>query len=164
MSGGPAKPYKTMHNKVHVTVIKAKSGLVTTSVMENLRTNIGVNWQVRHMFDSDSQIEAAQNIAISSRATAPVSTDTDLMGEQTADGLSRETGTFSHTADQSLATLSVAWKYTGGSTLTIQKAAVATAATDLGTSADTHFLITAVSPVAVLDSNDTIAIDWGINV
>ena len=151
-----------MINKVFVRVIRAKDGFEEVTECKNLRTNIGVNWQVNHMHSAS--IEPAANLAISSRATAPTSADTDLKGEQAADGLSRQTGTFSHTADQSLATLSAAWKYTGGSVLTIQKAAVATAAVDLGTSADTHFLITAVSPVAVLDSNDTIAIDWGINV
>ena len=152
-----------MHNAVVVTVTKAKTGEVHTTHCRNLRTDIGVNWQVNRMH-SANDIEAARNIALSSRATAPVSGDTDLKGEVAADGLSRKTATFSHTADQSLCTLSESWKYTGASTLTLQKAAVATAPTDLGTSADTHFLITAISPVAVLDSNDTIAIDWGINV
>jgi len=151
-----------MINKVFVRVIRANGDPDEVMECRNLRTDIGVNWQVNHMFSAS--IEPAANLAISSRATAPVSGDTDLMGERTADGLSRQTGTFSHTADQSLATLTAAWKYTGGSTLTIEKAAVATAAVDLGTSLDTHFLITAISPIAVLDSNDTIAIDWGINV
>lgn len=151
-----------MHNKVLVTVVKAKTGERVVTEHRNLRTDIGVNWQVNHMFSAS--IEPAANIALSSRATAPSSSDTDLKGEIAADGLSRKTATFSHTADQSLATLSEAWKYTGGSTLTLTKAALATAAVDVGSSADTHFLITAISPVAVLDSNDTIAIDWGVNV
>jgi len=151
-----------MENKVLITVTKAKTGEVSTAVCRNLRTDIGVNWQaIRSIGDAD--IEAARNIALSSRATAPSSADTDLKGELAADGLSRKTGSYSHTADQSLATLSESWQYTGGSTVTVKKAAIATAPTDLGTSADTHFLITAVSPVAVLDSNDTIAIDWGVN-
>lgn len=151
-----------MENKVLITVTKAKTGKVTTTVCRNLRTDIGVNWQALRSI-GDADIEAARNIALSSRATAPASDDTDLMGELAADGLSRKTGTYSHTPDQSLATLSEAWQYVGGSTVTIKKAAIATAATDLGSSADTHFLITAVSPVAVLDSNDTIAVDWGVN-
>jgi hypothetical protein len=151
-----------MENKVLITVTKAKTGEVSTTVCRNLRTDIGVNWQALRSI-GDADIEAARNIALSSRATAPTSGDTDLMGEQAADGLSRKTGTYSHTPDQSLATLSESWQYTGGSTVTIKKAAIATAATDLGTSADTHFLITAVSPVAVLDSSDTIAVDWGVN-
>lgn len=151
-----------MSNKVLVTVTKAESGEEFTSVCRNLRTNIGVNWQVNHMLSG--AISEISRIAISSRATAPSSADTDLKGELAADGLSRKLATVSHTADQSLATLSASWKYTGASVITIQKAAVAFGTTDLGTSADTHFLITAVSPVAVLDSNDTIAIDWGVSV
>jgi hypothetical protein len=151
-----------LHNKVIVSVIKAKDGKISTRECRNLRTDIGVNWQAMHSI-GDVANEPARNLAISSRATAPVSGDTDLKGELAGNGLSRITGTYSHTADQSLATLSATWKYTGGSTVTVTKAAVATAPTDLGTSADTHFLITAVSPVAVLDSNDTLAIDWGVN-
>jgi hypothetical protein len=150
-----------MKNHVLVRVIKADTGETLESWHKNLRTNIGLNWQVEHSIDTAQA--AIRNIALSSRATAPVSADTDLKGELAADGLSRKTGDFAHTADQSLATLSESWKYTGGSTLTLQKAAVAFHATDDGTSSDTHFLITAISPVAVLDSNDTIAIDWGIN-
>ena len=154
-----------MHNKVRVTVIRAGTGERFTTECHNLRTDIGVNWQVNHMHGvSGAGISALSRIAISSRATAPTSSDTDLKGEESADGLARQLATFSHTADQSLATLSAEWQYTGGSVVTVQKAAVAFGTTDLGTSADTHFLITAVSPVAVLNSNDTIAIDWGINV
>jgi len=150
-----------MSNNVRVQITRAKTGLVDESWHRNLRTDIGVNWQVNHSINT--AIESARNLALSSRATAPVSGDTDLKGEQAADGLSRKTGTFSHTADQSLGTLTASWQFTGGSTLTLTKAAVATAPTDLGTSLDTHFLITAISPVAVMDSNDTIAIDWGVN-
>lgn len=153
-----------MHNKVRVTVIRAATGEEIVTECRNLRTNIGTNWQVNHMFNAAGGISAISRIAISSRATAPASGDTDLKGELSADGLARKLGTFSHTADQSLATLSASWKYTGGSVVTVQKAALVYGTTDLGTSADTHFTITAVSPVAVLNSNDTIAIDWGVNV
>jgi hypothetical protein len=154
-----------MPNKVLVTITKAKTGESRTIECRNLRTNIGVNWQVNHMFGvAGAGISAISRIALSSRATAPASADTDLKGELSADGLARKLATFSHTADQSLATLSASWKYTGGSTVTVRKAALAFGTTDLGTSADTHFTITAVSPVAVLDSNDTIAVDWGVNV
>ncbi len=150
-----------MHNNVLVRVTKAKTGKTLESWHRNLRTDIGVNWQVYNSIRTS--YAAIRNIALSSRATAPVSGDTDLKGELAADGLSRKTGDLSFTADQSLATLSESWKYTGASTLTLQKAAIAFHAVDDGTSSDTHFLITAISPVAVLDSNDTIAIDWGIN-
>jgi hypothetical protein len=150
-----------MNNQVIVRVIRA-NGETTESIQPNLRLNNGINWQVNHMFNTS--IEPAKNIAITENATAPSAASTDLPGELAADGLSRTTATFSHTADQSLATLSATWQYTGGSVVTVAKAAIVTAAADLGTSADTHFAMTAVSPVAVLSSNDTLAIDWGINV
>lgn len=152
-----------MDNKVIVRVIRA-NGQVEESVQPNLRLNNGINWQVHHMFDAGNETEACANIAVTENTSAPSATTLDLPGELAADGLSRETGTFSHTADQSLATLSVEWKYTGGGTVTIAKAALVTAAVDLGTSADTHFAMTLVTPNAILDSNDSLAIDWGINV
>lgn len=149
-----------MNNKVIVRVIRA-NGQVEESVQPNLRLNNGINWQVNHMFNAS--IEACKNIAVTANAVAPSATSTDLPGELAADGLSRQTATFSHTADQSLATLSTEWKYTGAG-VTIAKAALVTAAVDLGTSADTHFAMTLVTPNAILDSNDSLAIDWGINV
>jgi hypothetical protein len=148
--------------KVIVRVIRA-NGQIEESEHKNLRLDNGVNWQVHHMFEAGAETEACANIAVTENSSAPSADTLDLPGEIAADGLSRETGTFSHTPDQSLATLSVEWKYTGGG-VTIAKAALATAAVDLGTSADTHFAMTLVTPNAILDSNDSLAIDWGINV
>ena len=70
-----------MHNKVIVTITKAKTGQRIVTESRNLRTDIGVNWQVNHMFGvSGAGISAISRIAISSRATAPTSGDTDLKG------------------------------------------------------------------------------------
>jgi hypothetical protein len=151
-----------MHNRVLWTVTRAKDGSTRELTSENLRTNDGVNWQANHM--GNSAITAINYIAITENTASPASGNTNLLAEESADGLARALATFSHTADQSLYTLTRAFQYTGGSTKTIAKAAVAAAATDLDTSADTHFLITLVSPLAVLDSNDTLQIQWGVDV
>jgi hypothetical protein len=150
-------------NKVIVRVIRT-NGQIEESVHPNLRLDNGINWQVRRMFDPDLGLEACSNIAVTENSDAPSADTLDLPGEIAADGLSRQTAVFSHTADQSLATLSTEWKYTGGGTVTIAKAALVTAAVDVGGSADTHFAMTLVTPNAILDSNDSLAIDWGINV
>ena len=134
--------------KVIVRVIRAKTGQIEESVQSNLRLNNGINWQVRRMFDPDVTLESCSNIAVTENTSAPSAATLDLPGEIAADGLSRQTGTFSHTPDQSLATLSTEWKYTGAG-VTIAKAALVSAAVDLGTSADTHFAMTLVTPNAV---------------
>lgn len=152
-----------MPNQVVTRVIRS-DGRVESRTHENLRTNDGVNWQADLMGAAASALTAIRNIAITEDTTTPVSTMTNLVGELAADGLSRKTATYSHTANASTYTQSATWQYTGGSVVTAARAALAFGATDLDTSADTHFLITAISPVAVLNSNDTLEIDWGITI
>jgi len=157
-SGGAWSPHM---NKVLTRVIRS-NGSVEERIHENLRTNAGVNWQADHM--GSASIAPIQNIALTEDTTTPASGMTNLVGELAADGLSRKTATYAHTADASTYTQSASWQYTGASTVTVARAALAYGATDLDTSADTHFLITAVSPVAVLTSNDTLEVDWGISI
>lgn len=115
-------------------------------------------------YNGSANGDLPDHIGVTENTAAPASANTNLLGELAADGMSRETGTFSHTADASSYTLTASWNFTGGSTITVAKAAVASRLTDVETplSLDTHFLITLVSPVAVLDSNDTLEIQWGI--
>lgn len=146
-------------NFVDYKVTKA-SGEEQAWRTHNLRTNDGVNWQGAHMFSA--AIAAIKNIAVTEDTTTPTSSMTNLVGELAANGMSRKTATFSQTANQSLCTLTASWQFTG-SVATIARAAIAYAATDTNASSDTHFAITALSPVAVLDSNDTLEIAWGIS-
>lgn len=150
-----------MHNRVIVTLEKARGGRRVTEQF-NLRTQTGVNWMAAHM--GSAAIAAIKNIAITQDTTTPASTMTNLVGELAADGLSRTTATFSHTANQSLYTQTASFNYTGGSVVTVARAAMVFAAEDLDTSADTHFCITALSPVAVMDSGDTLTIAWGLSI
>lgn len=159
-----------MSNKVIVTVTRADG---TQDVRENtnLRLNSGINWQATLM--GGAGFGAASNwtiggrptqIAVTQDTTSPAASMTSLIGEETADGMSRTTGSYTHTANQSSYTLSATWQYTGGSVVTIATAGVGSTLTsfEAGISLDTHFVITAVAPVAVLNSNDTLSIDWGI--
>ena len=152
-----------MANKVDFRVVK-RDGRVFSGSVSNLRTNAGVNWQADLMGAATSALTAIRNIALTEDTTTPASTMTNLVGELAADGLSRKTATYAHTANASTYTQSASWQYTGGSVVTVARAAMAFGATDLDTSADTHFLITALSPVAVLNSNDTLEIDWGVTI
>lgn len=157
-------------NRVFHRVIKSSGDWSDWYEGTNLRTQTGINWQAEEMGGDTGFDDAGDNaerplmIAISEHTLAIAASNTSLLLEKTADGLSRKTGTYSHTANQSSYTLTASWQYTGGSTVTIAKAAMSTlSARTLATnSADTHFVITALSPVAVLDSNDTLEIQWGI--
>ena len=150
--------------KVQYRVQRAKTGEWETHSADNLRTNVGINQQALQMgsgYDGAAAGSLYKQIAITQNTDAPASADTNLIGEVAADGLSRKTATYSHTADASSYTQTASWQNTG-STYTIAKAALCTQLTDADASADTHFAMTALSPVAVLDSNDTLEIAWGI--
>lgn len=135
------------------------SGLTT-----NLRTNEGVNWQVRNL--GEQNLSAISFISITTDRASPSASDTSLPGEETTDGLSRQNATFSHTADQSRYTQTATWQYTGSSTKTIHKAGQVhdSARTQQTQSSDTLFLETVLGSDAVLDSNDTLEIQWGVSV
>ena len=153
-------------NKVVTRIQRADTGQwELVAVNKNLRTNDGINWQSLIMgsgYDSTGVGSIPNQVAITEDTTAPASSTTNLLSEIAADGLSRETATYTHTADSSSYTQTAEWQYTGGSTVTVATAAMCSSLTDDDLSIDTHFVVTAVSPVAVLNSNDTLEIQWGI--
>ena len=154
-----------MSTKVITSIQRAKTGQWKTNPAgENLRTEDGINWQADVMAGAWGDVSTTGNypvyIAVTEDTTSPASGMTNLWAELAADGMSRDTGVYSHTADASSYTLTATWK-NSGSVITVATAATAFGHTNLDTSADTHFAITAVSPVAVLDSNDTLQIQWG---
>ena len=151
--------------KVQYRVQRAKTGKWEAAHLSpNLRTNMGINQQALQMgsgYDGSASGTLYKQIGITEDAGAAASANTNLIGEIAADGLSRKTATYSHTADASSYTQTAAWQ-NAGSTYTIAKAALCTHLVDADASADTHFAVTLLSPVAVLDSNDTLEIAWGI--
>lgn len=154
-----------MSNIVITTIQRAKTGeWEVNSVGENLRTNDGINWQAAVMAGAWGDVSTTGNypvyVAVTEDTTTPASGMTNLWAELAADGMSRDTGVYSHDADASSYTLTATWQ-NSGSVTTVATAAAAFGHTNLDTSADTHFAITAVSPVAVLDSSDTLQIQWG---
>lgn len=147
-------------NKLVSTLIRS-DGRVERSEQSNLRVNSGTNWQANHM--GSANIAPIQNIALTEDATAPAVSDVSLTDELTADGLSRTTASFSHTADQSLYTLSASYQYTGSSTVTVAKVSTMhdSERTQAVQSTDTMFTESLLGSVAVMTSNDTLSIDWG---
>jgi hypothetical protein len=139
--------------------VQHADGSEQRSVSRNLRTANGATWQANQLAGSPTTI--IRHIGLSSTSTTPASTDTNLLDELAADGLSRTTGTLTYTAGASRYTLSATWVYSG-SGVTVKKAGISALITDADTSADTLFVNTLLSPVAVLGSGDTVSLDWGI--
>ena len=92
-------------NKVVTRIQRADTGVwELVAVNKNLRTNDGINWQGLIMgsgYDSTGVGSIPNQVAITEDTTAPASSTTNLLSELAADGLSRETATYSHTADAS---------------------------------------------------------------
>lgn len=154
-----------MSGKVLVKIQRAETGeWEVASLNENLRTEMGINQQALQMgvgYDGTGTAGPYIQIALTQNTDAPAASDVSLDDEIGADGLSRKTATYAHTADQSSYTQTATWQ-NSGSVYTITKAAMCTDLTDTGASTDTCFAVTALSPVAVLDSADTLSIAWGI--
>ncbi len=154
-----------MSGKVLVKIQRAKTGeWEVTGLNDNLRTNQGINQQALQMgsgYNGSATASLYKQIALTQNTDAPAASDVSLDDEIAADGLSRKTATYSHTADQSSYTQTATWQ-NSGSVYTIAKAALCSHLTDTGLSDDTCFAVTAVSPVAVLDSNDTLSVAWGV--
>ena len=156
-------------NKVISRVVRA-DGTVTEWVEgTNLRVDDGINWQAELMggdtgFDGTATASRPKQLAVTENTAAPAASDSSILAELNADGMSRETAAFAHTADASSYTQDGSWQYTGGSTITVAKAGMCSALTIPAQPAsfDTFFVITLLSSVAVLDSNDTLQIQWGI--
>lgn len=152
----------SMNNKI-VSRVSRADGSSETAEHTNTRVNDGVNWQSDHMFSSGG-IAPIRNLAVSDSDFTPSSTDTNLQGELASDGLSRQTSTLSQTPDQSLSSLSAVWQYSGSNSTTVETAALAHDATDTDASTDTHFVMVDISPSVNLDSNDTLELEWGIDI
>ena len=152
----------TESNRVFFRLEKA----ATDEVIEwggdpNLRTAAGIDWQRAKMFEATGG--TMRQMAITEDTTTNQSDLTDLKTELAADGLSRTTVTVTSTTSDSKVTLSASFQYTGGSTVTVARASICSDLTDNDASHDSHFLLADVSPVAVMDSNDTLSIDWECN-
>lgn len=142
--------------------VERTDGTVEEWSNKNLRLATGIDWQVAKMFEATGG--TMNQMALTEDTTTPQSDLTQLASELSSDGLSRQTVTVTSTTSVSKVTLTATWQYTGGSTVTLANASVCSNLTVDEQSTDSHFLMAAISPVAVLDSNDTFSASWTVNI
>ncbi len=143
-------------NEVHAAIIRKDGTVEDLGITRNLRTTVGLDWQADVMGNSTQPV-SARWIALTTNATAPAAGDTTLTGEITTGGLGRAAGTYAHTAG--VASYTISNTFTASATHTaVAKAGLFTAITT-GTMA----FSTLLSSTASLESGDTLAITWTIN-
>lgn len=125
-----------------------------------LRTNAGADFQAAQM--SGTPGAAANYMALSTNATAPVATDTVLTGElnTAGGGLIRALATYAHTAGTTTYTLSRTFtaNATDGASNTVQKAGIFTAA-----AGGTMVFETAVPSPPVMVAGDQLTVTLTVN-
>jgi len=104
-------------NKVNHRVLKADGSVSDWNESTNLRTDDGENWQAELMggdtgFDGTGTASRPKQIAVTENTDAPAASDSSIAAELAADGMSRKTATYSHTADESSYTQTASWQYT----------------------------------------------------
>ncbi len=128
-----------------------------------LRTNAGGDWQSRVLGDTASTgtglYASATYVALTESATAPAPGDTVLVGELVAEGLARAQGAYAHTVGASSYTISKTFTKTEGVVRTVAKAALLNAI-----AAGTMAFENLVTPVAVMDVSDQLALTWTVSI
>ena len=146
-------------NHVHAYIRRAATGEIEDlGISENLRTTVGADWQAESMGKTASRPAVADYIALTTNATAPAAGDTTLTGEIASGGLSRAQGTFSHTNG------TTSYKISFTFTATAAHTAVAKAGLFNAASTGTMAFETLLSSTATLAINDTLTIEWTINI
>lgn len=144
-------------NLVHAWISRADGRVEDLGIAENLRTTVGADWQADVMGNATQPV-SARWIALTTNATAPAAGDTTLATEISTGGLTRAVGAYTHTA--STASYKITNTFTASATHTaVAKAGLFTAITG-GTLAFTTLL----SSTATLAINDTLTIEWTVNI
>lgn len=152
-----ARPLKG--NPVEI-VVRDKRGRVKQRIKtHNLRTNAGADWQKNQM--SGTVAAVANYIAVTANTAQTIdAAQTALTGEETLNGLVRGTGTFTPGAAGSTSyTLARTFTYTGGSPITLTRAAMFNASTG-----GTMVFFAAFGSSATLVNGDQITVTWTINI
>ena len=147
---------KKNHLKI---VVRDKFGRVKQEIhTTNIRTNAGIDFVADALGNSTSQPAAADYIAVTTDAAAPVATDTTLAGELTVNGLSRAQGTYAHTVAATSYTVEHTFSVTGGPQ-TVAKAGLFNAA-----AAGTMVFEALFGSTATVTTSDTLTVTWTINI
>jgi hypothetical protein len=140
-------------NIVHIVARHADGTIFYDKWVHNLRTNAGINWQYNQMAGTTAAV--CTYIALSNDSGAPSATDTAVASEITTNGLSRASGTASHTTNATSYT--VAYTFTATGAQSAQKAGLLNAS-----SAGTLCFENTFTQVSLV-SGDTLAVTWTIN-
>lgn len=144
-------------NEVHAWITRANGDVEDLGIAENLRTTVGADWQAAVM-GSGTQPAVAQYIALTTNASAAAAGDTTLTSEIASGGLSRAQGTYSHTNGTAL------YKITKTFTATGAHSAVAKAGLFNAASVGTMVFETLLASTATLAIDDTLTIEWTVNI
>lgn len=144
-------------NEVHAWITRADGTREDLGIAENLRTNAGADWQAAVM-GGDTQPASAQYIALTTNATAPAAGDTTLTGEINSGGLARAEGAYTHTNG------TTSYKITKTFTATASHTAVAKAGLFNASSSGTMVFETLLASTATLAIDDTLTIEWTVNI
>lgn len=144
-------------NLVHAWINRADGTHEELGIAQNLRTTVGADWQADVMGNSTQPAEA-QYIALTTNTTAPAAGDTTLTGEIASDGLERAQGAYTHTGG------TTSYKITHTFTATGAHTDVAKAGLFNDAAAGTLVFATLLSSTATLATNDTLTIEWTVNI
>jgi len=144
-------------NHVHAYITRANGEVEDLGVSTNLRTTVGADWQADVMGHT-TQPQEAQYIALTTNASAPAAGDTTLTSEIASGGLERAIGAYSHTAS------TTSYKISKTFTATSTHTAVAKAGLFNASSSGTLVFTTLLSSTATLAINDTLTIEWTVNI
>lgn len=144
-------------NLVHAWINRADGTQEDLGIAENLRTTVGADWQSDVMGNSTQPV-SARWIALTTNATAPAAGDTTLATEITTGGLTRAVGAYTHTAS------TTAYKITNTFTASAAHTNVAKAGLFTAITAGILVFTTLLSSTATLAINDTLTIEWTVNI
>lgn len=145
-------------NYVDIIVRDAQGNIKQQGRSVNLRVDSGTDWQAAVMGNTGAQPAAADYIALTTNTGAPAAGDTTLTGEIASGGLSRAQGTYSHTASATSYKISHTFTATSAHTA-VHKAGMFNAA-----SSGTMAFETVLSSDVTLAINDTLTIEWTVNI
>lgn len=144
-------------NEVHAWITRADGTVEDLGIAENLRTDAGADWQAAVM-GGDTQPASAQFIALTANASAPAAGDTALTGEISSGGLARAEGVYTHTNG------TTSYKITLTFTATAGHSDIAKAGMFNANSAGTMVFETLLASTATLAIDDTLTIEWTVNI
>lgn len=148
-------------NRLDVVITRADGSIETIGASYNSRVDAGANWQAQLMGSAAGN--PAAYLALSGTTLTIAKGDTTLSGEISTSGLGRAAATYgSYSAPSTLngaASFQMTKTFTATGTQTVNSAALFNAA-----SVGTMFVEANLASAATLNSGDSLAITWTVNI